>query len=489
MMHTTLRLLPCIALLLLLAGCYRTRPSNGGGAKSSLSPSRTADLTAANVALPPGYKIESVAHDFTFPTAVAFDNQNRLHVLEAGYSYGEVWTEPRLLRVEASGARSVVASGTRNGPWNGMVFHEGYFYVAEGGELEGGRLLRIAPDGTTKVLAEELPSMGDHHTNGPAIRDGYLYFGQGTATNSGVVGTDNADFGWLRRHPRFHDIPCQDVVLSGQNYETTNVLTEPATKAQTGAYSAYNTTTYAGQIIKGQVPCSGAVLRVPLAGGAVELVAWGLRNPFGLAFSADGRLYVSENSFDNRGSRPVWGSGDVLWQVQPGTWYGWPDFAAGKPISGDEEFKTPGHDAPRPLLQKYPNQPPRPAAVLGVHSSSCGLDFARGTAFGFEGEAFVAQFGDMAPKVGKVLGPVGFKVVRVDVRTGVVRDFAVNRGKRNGPASAGAAGGLERPVSVRFDPAGTALYIVDFGRVRIGEKATEAVQKSGVIWKVTRQQQ
>src|SRR3546814_18149934 len=69
----------------------------------------------------------------------------------------------------------------------------------------------------------------------------------------------------------------------------------------------------------------------------------------------------------------------------------------------------------------------------------------------------------MVPGVGKTLAPVGFKVVKVDVATGVVHDFAVNRGELQGPASWGNHGGLERPVAVRFDPAGTALYVVDFG--------------------------
>ena len=55
-----------------------------------------------------------------------------------------------------------------------------------------------------------------------------------------------------------------------------------------------------------------------------------------------------------------------------------------------------------------------------MHSSSNGFDFSRSKAFGFEGEAFIAQFGDMAPEVGKVWSPVGFKVVRVDVATGVI---------------------------------------------------------------------
>jgi len=66
----------------------------------------------------------------------------------------------------------------------------------EGCEMAGGRILRVSPDGMIKALVENLSSMGDHHTNGPAIGpDGMLYFGQGTAINSAVVGPDNYKFG------------------------------------------------------------------------------------------------------------------------------------------------------------------------------------------------------------------------------------------------------------------------------------------------------
>jgi glucose/arabinose dehydrogenase len=202
--------------------------------------------------------------------------------------------------------------------------------------------------------------------------------------------------------------------------------------------------------------------------------------------SPEGKIYCTENAFDDRGSRPVWGAGDVLWEVKQGVWYGWPDFSEGKPIQNDEQFKAPAKDEVRSLIQKLPNEPPTPAAVFGVHSSANGFDFSSSDDFGYKGEAFVAEFGDMAPNVGKVLSPVGFKVVRVNVKTGVVRDFAVNSGKRNGPASWLSSGGLERPISVKFDPAGKSLFVVDFGILRMTEKGPQAQENTGVIWKISK---
>src|SRR3546814_11488172 len=73
-----------------------------------------------------------------------------------------------------------------------------------------------------------------------------------------------------------------------------------------------------------------------------------------------------------------------------------------------------------------------------------------------------------------------------DLATGVVHDFAVNRGELQGPASWGNHGGLERPVAVRFDPAGTALSVVDFGVLPSDERGNYPRPGTGAVWPLTR---
>jgi len=139
----------------------------------------------------------------------------------------------------------------------------------------------------------------------------------------------------LKRHPLKHDVPCADVTLAGVNVESKDPIKGGDAKATTGAYSSFGVATQPGQVIKGAVPCSGAVMRVPINGGKPELFAWGFRNPFGLAFGPDGTLYVSDNGFDVRGSRPIWGAADHLFAVKQGAWYGWPDYTTHlRPVSG-----------------------------------------------------------------------------------------------------------------------------------------------------------
>jgi glucose/arabinose dehydrogenase len=495
---------------LFLSGCYVIRPSKGGG---NASATRVRALNPDDIALPAGYRIEAVASGLTFPTAVVFDDNGGMYVVEGGYAYGEEWDEPRLIKVTKKNIFTTIAVGDSNGPWTGMTYApapeagagKGSFYLAEGGQLRGGRILRIGMDGKTEALAENLPSLGDHHTNGPVLGpDGMLYFGQGTATNSAVVGEDNGDFGWLARNRTFHDTPCQDIALTGVNYRSADPFGQGKKRdtVETGAYSPFGTRSEPGQIVKGEVPCNGAVMRVSRKGGKPELVAWGFRNPFALAFSRDGRFYVLDNGYDDRGSRPIWGAGELLWEVHPGEWYGWPDYSGSKSLD-HAEFTPPHGERPQRVLERPPgpwlpthaavghtppavtarNGPPAPVAILPVHASADGLDFSRSEGFGYLDHAFVAEFGDMAPSVGKVLEPVGFKVVRVDMGRGVAEDFAVNR-KGLGPASRLGTGGLERPVSLRFGPDGKSLYVVDFGVMTVSDKGPQAQRRTGAVWRI-----
>src|SRR5205823_9971289 len=134
--------------------------------------------------------------------------------------------------------------------------------------------------------------------------------------------------------------------------------------------------------------------------------------------------------------RPVFGAGDLLWKVQPGLWYGFPDFWGNVPLTHRRFAENKKEPRPQFLLAKHPNCPPEPVACLGVRSSSDGLDFSRNPEFGHVGEAFLAVFGDITdPSNGKVRRPVGCRVVRVDVCNGVITDFVVNQGKEAGPAS------------------------------------------------------
>jgi glucose/arabinose dehydrogenase len=370
------------------------------------------------------------------------------------------------------------------GAVTGAAFVDGAWVVTNTDQV-----VRLEADGSATVLVDGLPGRGDHQVNHPVVGpDGKLYFGVGTVTNTGVVGSDNAAYGWLRDNPDAHDVPARDIVLAGRNFEDRDVLGDTGDLAhvvRTGAFVPFGTETVPGQVISGSVKASGAVLRCNADGTELEVVAWGLRNPYGLAFAPDGTLYATEHGSDARSARQIIGDFDDLYRIEEGRWYGWPDFASG--IRLDDARWGDGGSGREPVLAEFPEpQPPMPLVSFVPHAAANGLGISPGGLFGFEGQAFVALFGDLAPMTTPRLGtPVGFKVVRVDLERREIVDFAVNR--IQGPASKLPHDGFERPSHCTFGPDG-ALYVTDFGEIDIApERAGIRVQAgSGSVWRISR---
>jgi hypothetical protein len=77
-------------------------------------------------------------------------------------------------------------------------------------------------------------------------------------------------------------------------------------------------------------------------------------------------------------------------------------------------------------------------------------------------------------------------LVKVNVETGDISDFAVNKGSKNGPASTLKGGGLERPIAVKFSRDGNTLYVVDFGVLEMPEKGPAPKQNTGMLWKISK---
>jgi len=188
---------------------------------------------------------------------------------------------------------------------------------------------------------------------------------------------------------------------------------------------------------------------------------------------------------DNRSERHIVGDFDDLYLIEEGRWYGWPDFASG--IRLDDPRWGDGGQGREPVLAEFPEAaPPMPVVSFQPHAAANGIAISPGGSFGFEGQAFVALFGDLAPiTTPRLATPAGFKVARVDLDQRSIVDFAVNR--IQGPASKLPHDGFERPSHCAFGPDG-ALYITDFGEIDIApERAGIRVQAgSGSLWRIRR---
>ncbi len=162
-------------------------------------------------------------------------------------------------------------------------------------------------------------------------------------------------------------------------------------------------------------PWSGTVLRMSPDGSGVEVFAKGFRNPYGIAFDPEGRLWVTDNGADD----PV--TSDELNLVRQGADYGFPTVFE-RPPAGSATAA--------------------PVALFGDHNSTNGLAIYSGQQFPaqYRGQAFVAMWGSsFDDNVGRSVGVV-------DLKQGTVSEFVT---------------GLNRPLDLVMGPDGD-LWVADF---------------------------
>ena len=430
-------------------------------------------INPSDIYIVPGYRIEVFLKDLNAPTAMIFNEYGDVYIADSGLATGY----PKVLKLVND--RFEVLAENFSVPISGINYLNGILYVSHRGYVT-----KLYQDGTRQNIIMGLPSNGDHY-NSPVTfsPDNKLYFGQGTVTNSGVVGRDND---WVMTSPLLCDYAGDYIMLHGQNFETKNHLTEVATNeiAITGAYSPYGIANIPYEIRKKYIKASGSILRANLDGSQLEQVAWGFRNPAYLKFDQSGQLYAVNNGFNSVGSRPIENATDDFYHIIPHIWYGWPDFSGGESVNSPR-FTPVGGVQPSPLLKNYPNIPPKPFVTFPPNSSIRGFDFNYNHEFGPYGDVYISEFGStIHSHIGEVISfsNAGHRVSRIDMKTRSISTFAMN--KTGFSSSINKGGGFERPNHLVFGPDG-AMYIVDTGLNILGDPES-FVPNTGVIWRVSK---
>jgi glucose/arabinose dehydrogenase len=507
---TTKSRIAALLCALAVSGCAFQSPTYPQGIYPREFP-RVPPPDAAAAEVPAGYRVEVVVSDLEYPTSVAFDERGNLYIAEAGYAYGDPVAPARILRVTPAGEMAIVAEQL-GGPINDILWHQGRLYISHFGKISA-----LEPDGTVRDLVTDLPVSGGHQNNQMSVGpDGKLYFGLGTVTNSGVMGLDNAyPFMSLLLWPDLRDVPARDIRLRGETFLTpqpNNVMArqgrllslwsnltyamtsvfrrdrEQSMLVRTGAYQPFGVS--GARIVGGEVKANGTVLRMNADGSELEVYAWGLRNPYGVMWGPDGRLYASENAYDERGSRPIANAEDNVWVIREGAWYGWPDYSSGIPVT-DSRFRSERGPRPEFLMAEHPPVE-TPLLTRPKHAGLTKMDFSRSPRFGFEGQMFLGEFGAGVPITGSEEVRSGQQVVRIDPSTGEVQSFFRARQDALGPPGAEyiATPAPKHPVGVRFSPDGNSLYVVDIGAISPflagAGPFPRAFPGTGVVWRITR---
>jgi glucose/arabinose dehydrogenase len=455
-------------------------------------------IDPADIEAPDGYVVEPVLVGLSFPCGMGFADDGSLFLLEGGSTWPtRPYMPARILRLDtASGALEEFAVEVLGGP-RGVAYKDGAIYVS----VKGGYHAHVDRYDLTNrrrtVVVDGLPSGGWHEPSdlvfGP---DGLLYFGNGSVSQNGVILPQGFTVD-VAKHPEARDVPGQDVTLTGNNVWSRNPTTPFPFLTETGPFKPFGTPARKGEVVKGQLKCSSGLWRCRPDGSGLELLAWGLRNPYGLALSEDGELYASDNDYEEKGERAIADDPDRIWHIKNARtphgsvttpdWYGFPDFCGdGLPAWHEKHQPRKGKPA-EPLLENPPPLAGRPVYLERPHTCMTHMEFCQSDAFGHRGELFLSQFGTYAPL--NTPDPTaltnGFRVLRVDVRAGTADAFLKNR--LPGPASAHpGTGGLERPVDCKFHPDGRSLYVLDFGVTKVAPTLVVAYARTGVVWRVTR---
>lgn len=430
-------------------------------------------LNPQDINIERGYAIEVFAEGLDTPTSILFTDDGDMLIASSGYITGN----PMVSRLK-NGQFEVIADHFQV-PLTGLTYRNGNIYVSHRGTISV-----IKKDGNSQDIITGLPSNGDYSNSRVTFgADNKMYFGLGTATNSGVVGLDNI---WVYNEPLFHDSPGTYIILQGQNFKTNNMLLKTTVEdAYTGAFSAYGEANLPFEIRKGIVKASGSVVKANPDGTSLELVAWGLRSPSYLKFDSGNRLFSSNNGFDIRGSRPIANAPDEFQLINDGVWYGWPDYAGGEPVTS-ERFKPEGGTQPEFLLTSHPSLPPKPFASFPPDSTIIGFEFNPYSSFGKVNDIYICEFGSINPGTYTDLSlqypSAGHKISKINVFTGSVSTFAINK---SGFSSAiTKEGGFVRPADIAFGP-DEAMYVVDMG-TNERDNPNIFIPNTGVIWKITK---
>ena len=499
-----------------------------------------ADDNVPGTLIAEGYNIELGVGALTFPSNITHDGVDRIWITEAGIPGVPPSVRSIILADSTTAGTSTIVltpemlpTGRLIPPFTDLTYHDGMIWLAHrqkgANDWNVGAYSRFDPAnpaGTFQTIVTNLPSVGDHSNNTLVFgEDGRAYFGQGSATNSGVVGADNAD--WLAMAPGFAEIAPVDLVFADTTFSPLAATdADPDANAVTAAYRPFDSgdpmSTYSvlaatpASPSNGIIAGSGTVYSFDPAAddptATMRLEAWGLRNPFGLTFDAadPSRLFISNNGSDIRGfagdtsaplnpetyvidgNRPIAGDWDELFVITTGgdtEFFGWPDFLhdtlTNEPLSiTDPQFcDSPvlgTEDCPQPIFEKAfrDSLTVQPAfAPVGPFVSVTGLEPSTSSNFGFENDLFVTESGSFSPQTG-AFSFTGYKIGRYNSTTGAKEDFLVNDGST--AVELFDSAGFNKPVSVAF--LGDMMLVVDLGVLEPGINVF--MPGTGKVWMV-----
>lgn len=175
-----------------------------------------------------------------------------------------------------------------------------------------------------KDIVTNIPNLGVNKKVNLLIKGEDLFFSVGSNTNDGIV----------ERKGNKEEIATATWILNGYNFGTEN----------TGAFSPYSISTENGEKVEGNTIGNASIMKYNIATGELKLYAHGLRNVTGWDLNKEGEIVAAIGGIENKEPRNINNDKDYIYKVLEDTWYGWPDYSGGDPITsprfhGDKDNK------------------------------------------------------------------------------------------------------------------------------------------------------
>ena len=386
--------------ILMLAGLFGASVWQQQNAASTSATSVHPGL--AQIKLPKGFRVQTFAQDLQEPNALTFDDAGNLYYTEA--------VDGNIVRLRDTNGDSVAdekkvfASGFKNP--RGLAWHDGMLYVSNRGPIE-------TPIDPKNVFIGQINTLRD--TNGDGVADenkiilDKLFSLDIQHSNNGIRFGPDGKLYLAIGGPRVGQLE-----LKGDTYW------------------------YQGQT-RDDWQYAG-ILQMDADGKNPKLYARGLRNPYDVAFGADGKLYASDNG-DETIPMP---DGDELNLIREGADYGYPYFFGYPPAWSDTRT---------PLVRFEPHAAPTGVVV-------------------YDADKFPQEFR------GNILTALYWHGEPGSIYRQVTRTFQTEEEGKKIWKTDSFVEGLDRPTALAIGPDG-ALYIADMR----GGKAD--ADFPGAIYRVT----